>query len=224
MPASARTPASSTRFSRASLASAVGLRPLIRRSRISGGASLIDGNGGSCDRPPDAANKHSLARTHREATDGFTELPGTTVGRNGRCGSIHEDRQDRDGLEIAKDRFPHLDETVIDRHAVRHRDVEVLRPYVVHKLESRLFRHVQRTRPPSPITEGNRSRTDAERRHQIVEEAVEVVGRKLDDVVGRELLHEASEPLERRSNALLGFVAGGSPVHEGCMGSADDGD
>ena len=113
---------------------------------------------------------------------------------------------------------------MIDRHAVRHRDVEVLRPHVVYKLEGRLFRHVQRTRPPSPVAEGYRSRTDAERWHQIVEEAVEVIGRELDDVVGLELLHEGSEPFERRSNALLGFVAGRASVHEGRMGCADDGD
>ena len=95
---------------------------------------------------------------------------------------------------------------------------------MIHELEGRLFRHVQRTRPPSPVAEGNRSRTDAERRHQIVEEAVEVIGRELDDVVGLELLHEGSEPFERRSNALLGFVAGRAPVHERRMGCADDGD
>ena len=151
-------------------------------------------------------------------------MPGATVGRHGRCGGVHEDRQDRDGLEVAEHRLPHLNEAVIDRHAIRHRDVEVLRPYVIHKLEGRLFRHVQRTCPTSPVAEGNRSRADAERRHQIVEEAVEVIGRELDDVVGRELLHEGSEALERRSNALLGFVAGWSPVHKGRVGCADDGD
>ena len=43
------------------LASAVGFRPLMRRSRISGGASFIDGSGGSCERPPDAAKSTRLS-------------------------------------------------------------------------------------------------------------------------------------------------------------------
>jgi hypothetical protein len=152
---------------------------------------------------------------NRKTTDGFAELPGTTVSRNRRCGGVHEDRQDRNGSEIAKYRFPHLDEPVIDRHSVRHCNVEVLRPHMIYKRQSCLFRNVQWTRPPSPVAERDRSRTDAERGHQVVEEAVEVIGRELDDIIGREFLHEGSEPPERRSNALLGFVAGRSSVHHG---------
>ncbi len=168
--------------------------------------------------------KHPFAGTHRKAANGFTELPGAPVGWNGRSGGVYEYREDRHGFEIAEECFPHLDEAVVDRHAVRHCDVEVLCPYVIHELESRFLRHVKRTRPPSPVAEGNRPRTDAERRHQIVEEAVEVIRRELDDVVRRELLHEGSELPERGSNALLGFVAGRSSVHQRGMGCADDSD
>ena len=95
---------------------------------------------------------------------------------------------------------------------------------MIHKRKSRFFRNVQRTLSPSPVAEGDRACAHTERRHQIVEEAVEVIGRELDDVVGLELLHEGSEPFERGSNALLGFVAGGSPVHQRRVGCADDSD
>ena len=78
--------------------------------------------------------QHPFAGAHRKSANGFPELPGPTVGGHGRRGGVHEYRQDRDGFEIAEDCFPHLDEAVIDRHAVRHRDVEILRPHVVHKL------------------------------------------------------------------------------------------
>src|SRR5258707_650864 len=111
---------------------------------------------------------------------------------------------------------------MIDRHSVRHCDVEVLRPHVIYEFESRLFRYVQRTGAASPVSERQRAGADAERRHQVVEEAVEVIRSELDDVVRRELLHERSEALERRSNALLGFVTGWSPGHEGRVGCADD--
>jgi hypothetical protein len=167
--------------------------------------------------------QHLPARTHREATDGFTELPGAAVGRNGRSGGVHENRQDRDGPKIPEHRFPHLNEAMVDRHAVRHRDVETLRPHMIYEFESRLFRNVERTGPASPVTEGDRAGADAERRHQVVEEAVEVIWGELDDVVGRKLLHERSELGERRPDTLLGFVTGRSPVHEGRVGRTDYG-
>ena len=113
---------------------------------------------------------------------------------------------------------------MIDRHAVRHRDVEILGPHVVDELECRLFRNIQRAQSPSPVAEGDGPRSDAERWHQVVEEAVEMIGRELDDVVGRELLHEGPELPERSSNPLLGFIAGRPLVHQGRMGCADDSD
>jgi hypothetical protein len=94
---------------------------------------------------------------------------------------------------------------------------------VIHKPESLFLRDVQRTHPPSPITERDGARANTERRHQIVEKAVEVIGPELDDIVGREFLHESAKPLERRSDALLGFVARRSSVQQRRMGSADDG-
>ena len=94
---------------------------------------------------------------------------------------------------------------------------------MINELKRRLLRNVQRSSPTSPVAKEHGPGSDAERWHQIVEEAVEVIGCELDDVVGRELLHEVSKLPERRPDALLGFAARGSPVHQGRVGSADDG-
>ena len=106
---------------------------------------------------------------------------------------------------------------MIDDHAVRHGDVHPSVQQRLQQIAGQVQRYGQRPRMGVPVADRLRRQPDAERGHHIVEEAVEMVGRELDDHVRRKIADRLGQPREACSHGCLGHVVGDSLVQEGCV-------
>ena len=98
---------------------------------------------------------------------------------------------------------------MVDLHGVGERHVEIARLQMPHALDRQLARHLQRAAFQVPVLGAFRRAADAERRHQLVEEAIEMVGPEHHHEIGLELVQRRGAALqlveELGLRALLGF-------------------
>ena len=96
---------------------------------------------------------------------------------------------------------------MVDLHGVRQRHVEIARLQMAHALERQFARHPQRAAFEVPVLGAFGGGADAERRHQLVEEAVEMVRPEHHDEVGIELVQR-----RRRTDRVRGRTGPARPA------------
>ena len=117
-------------------------------------------------------------RPGQELADRLAELPRPAERRPRIGGAVDEHRQhivaaERAGQLVERDRH-----AMVDPHVVRERQIEVLVLQKPDARQSELARHPQGTAFEVPILASHRRRADAEGRHQLIKEAVEVIRAK----------------------------------------------
>ncbi|CAD5379623.1 hypothetical protein OF001_U70086 [Pseudomonas sp. OF001] len=130
--------------------------------------------------------QHALVQRTGEVADGLAEQAGALEARQRRGDRVDEHRDHRATVETTEQQLQRLGESVVDLHAVGHRGVH---PGLQHRGRAGLgqfARYGERAGCRAVVADGVGGHADAERRHQVVEEAVVVVRREQDDQLGSE--------------------------------------
>jgi hypothetical protein len=131
-----------------------------------------------------------------EFADGGTDIAHAPERRARVGGAVDEHRQHIVAVECPGQLDQRNGDAVIDLHFVRQRAVEVLAVQKAHAVDRGLPRHLQRAGLEMPVARALRGGADAEHRHQLVEESVEVIRPEHDDQIGLELVQGVGAVVE----------------------------
>ncbi|MNN32482.1 hypothetical protein D3C81_1462040 [compost metagenome] len=148
-----------------------------------------------------AEEQHPLVQRAGETPDGLAEQAGALEAWQWRRHRVDEDRQHRPAVEAAKQEFQRLGESVVHLHAVGYASVDTGRQHRRGAGFGQLAGHRQRPGGAAEVADGMGRHADAEGRHDVVEETVEMVGGEQD----HQLRIEAGDPLAGLGDDLVDF-------------------
>ena len=135
-----------------------------------------------------ADHQHAAVGTREMAADRIAQQTRAAQRRHRRRDRVDEYRDHRIAIESAGEHFECLRTAVVDLHPVRQRDIDVGGQHAFRQPVREIARHRQRAGQALEITDRVGACADAERRHHVVEESVEMIGGENDDQVGPETL------------------------------------
>ncbi|MPN09777.1 hypothetical protein SDC9_157069 [bioreactor metagenome] len=174
-----------------------------------GGIGMLHGGHGRLVRQAAGADQQgAFGQRVQEFADALAERAAASqAGDGGLRDRVHEHRDHRRRLHVVvPQELQRLREAVIHQHAARYRDVEVVVHQMARQCQRLVLGNVQRACGREIVAHGGGLGADAKRRHQLVEEAVVMVGADQHDEFGCELMHEGARRANGRVKRHLVFV------------------
>jgi hypothetical protein len=147
--------------------------------------------------PPGPDEQHPLVQAGEIPAEGLAE-DAHPVHRGERRGDgVEKERDRRHRVQATEEDLQRLHHAVVDLHPQRHREVDSAVERCLRQPFGDVPGNVERPRGGTEVADGGRREADAELRHQLVEEAVVVVGTEDHDQFRVVLLDERAGGLER---------------------------